>query len=147
METRQQTQRQIERAITKVAGKYSQLEEPALTDIYLLVKQESGEILVYNDEDIELHRCVVEEWIGDTREDFYAEIVPILSQSICNLRSVVDTMQIMRPFSFVLIDEEHETVQDLIYIDNEDTLILDGQLLKGKDEELDAFLRHLLEED
>lgn len=146
MEATQQTQQQIERAITKVVGKYSQLEEPVLTDIYIQVKQESGEILVYNDDEVELHRCVIEEWIGNTQEDFYSQIVPVLSQCISNMRSVVDSMQIMRPFSFVLIDEEHETVQDIIYIDNEETVILDGKLLEGKDKELEEFLRHLLED-
>ena len=146
MEATQQTQQQIERAITKVVGKYSQLEEPVLTDIYIQVKQESGEILVYNDDDVELHRCVIEEWIGNTQEDFYSQIVPVLSQCISNMRSVVDSMQIMRPFSFVLIDEEHETVQDIIYIDNEETVVLDGKLLEGKDKELEEFLRHLLED-
>ena len=146
MEATQQTQQQIERAITKVVGKYSHLEEPVLTDIYIQVKQESGEILVYNDDDVELHRCVIEEWIGNTQEDFYSQIVPVLSQCISNMRSVVDSMQIMRPFSFVLIDEEHETVQDIIYIDNEETVILDGKLLEGKDKELEEFLRHLLED-
>lgn len=146
MEATQQTQQQIERAITKVVGKYSQLEEPVLTDIYIQVKQESGEILVYNDDDVELHRCVIEEWIGNTQEDFYSQIVPVLSQCISNMRRVVDSMQIMRPFSFVLIDEEHETVQDIIYIDNEETVILDGKLLEGKDKELEEFLRHLLED-
>jgi len=146
MEATQQTLQQIERAITKVVGKYSQLEEPVLTDIYIQVKQESGEILVYNDDDVELHRCVIEEWIGNTQEDFYSQIVPVLSQCISNMRSVVDSMQIMRPFSFVLIDEEHETVQDIIYIDNEETVILDGKLLEGKDKELEEFLRHLLED-
>lgn len=146
MEATQQTQQQIERAITKVVGKFSQLEEPVLTDIYIQVKQESGEILVYNDDDVELHRCVIEEWIGNTQEDFYSQIVPVLSQCISNMRSVVDSMQIMRPFSFVLIDEEHETVQDIIYIDNEETVILDGKLLEGKDKELEEFLRHLLED-
>ena len=146
MEATQQTLQQIERAITKVAGKYSQLEEPVLTDIYIQVIQESGEILIYNDDDVEHHRCVVEEWIENTQEDFYNQIVPVLSQCISKTRTVVDTMQIMRPFSFVLIDDEHETVQDIMYIDNEETVILDGKLLKGMDEELEAFLRHLLED-
>lgn len=139
-------QQQIDRAITKVAGKYATLEEPVLTDIYIQVKQESGEILVYNDDDVELHRCVVEEWIGNTQEDFYSSVTPILCQAIQRMRPTIDTMQIMRPFSFVLIDEDHETVQDLTYIDNEDTVVLDTQLLKGKDEELERFLRHLLED-
>lgn len=146
MEATQQTLQQIERAIAKVAAKYEKLEEPVLTDIYIQVKPESGEVLVYNDDDEELHRCVVEEWIENTQEDFYSTVSPILRQCISRMRPTIDTMQVMRPFSFVLIDEDHETVQDLTYIDNEETVILDGQLLKGKDEELEKFLRHLLED-
>jgi hypothetical protein len=55
-------------------------------------------------------------------------------------------MNIMRPFSFVLVDEEHETLQDLVIIDNEDTVILDGNLLEGLEEDLDNFLKELLNE-
>lgn len=147
MEANQQTIQQIERAIRKVAAKFARLDDPVLTDIYLQVKPESGEILAFDDEDRELHRCVVEEWIDNTQEDFYVQVAPLLCQCINRCRETVDTMQVMRPFSFVLIDEEHETIQDLVYIDNEDTVILDSNLLKGVDEELDAFLKHLLEED
>ncbi len=147
METNQQTIQQIERAIHKVAAKFEKQEEPVLTDIYFQVKPESGELLAFDDEDHELHRCVVEEWIGDTREDFYACVSPLLCSCINRLRTeVIDQMKLMRPFSFVLIDEDHETIHDLVIIDNEETVILDGQLLKGVDEELEKFLRHLLED-
>ena len=48
-------------------------------------------------------------------------------------------------FSFVLVDEDRETVTELLLIDDEDTLLLNDELLKGLDEELDAFLKDLLE--
>ena len=51
----------------------------------------------------------------------------------------------MKPYSFVLVDDEHETVAELLLIDDE-TVMLDDGLLKGLDEELDAFLKELLEE-
>ena len=51
----------------------------------------------------------------------------------------------MKPYSFVLVDEDRETVAELLLVDNEDTLLLNDELLKGLDEELDAFLKDLLE--
>ena len=44
----------------------------------------------------------------------------------------------------MLVDDEKETVAELLLMDD-DTLLLDGELLKGLDEELDAFLKDLLE--
>ncbi len=60
------------------------------------------------------------------------------------MRPTLEKMSILRPFSFVLIDEDHETVQDLVIIDNEETMVIDGNLLEGLEEELDDFLKKLL---
>ena len=54
-------------------------------------------------------------------------------------------MAIRKPYSFVLVDEDRETVTELLLIDEEDTLLLNDELLKGLDEELNAFLKDLLE--
>ena len=51
----------------------------------------------------------------------------------------------MKPYSFVLVDDEKETVADLLLMDDNETLFLNDELLKGLDEELDAFLKDLLE--
>ena len=142
----QQTIQQIERAIRKVAANFPKDADPVLTDIHLWVNPYTGEIRSYNDEDEELDRCVVEEWIKSPMEDFYDSVAPILRSCIENMRSVVEQMSIMRPFSFVLIDEDHETLQDLVIIDDEDTVVLDGSLLKGLEEDLDGFLKKLMEE-
>jgi hypothetical protein len=46
----------------------------------------------------------------------------------------------------VLIGEDHETLQDLVIIDGEDTVMLDVTLLDGLEEDLDTFLKQLLED-
>jgi hypothetical protein len=51
----------------------------------------------------------------------------------------------MKPYSFVLVDEDKETVAELLLVDEDETLLLNDELLKGLDEELDAFLKDLLE--
>ena len=144
MKASQQTIQQIERALRKVAGKFPEDAEPLFTDIPLLVNPYTGELRTYNDDDEERDRCVVEQWIKSPQENFYDEVAPILRSCIEGMRPTLEKMSILRPFSFVLIDEDHETVQDLVIIDNEETMVIDGNLLEGLEEELDDFLKKLL---
>lgn len=140
------TIQQIERALNKVAAKFSMIKtDPVLTDIHLQIKPESGELLVYNDDFDELTRCVVEEWIDSKDENFYETNVPVLRKCIQGMQEVWEKLPILKPFSFVLIDEDQDVVSDLYLVDN-DTIILDKDLLKGLDEELNDFLKKLLEE-
>ena len=55
------------------------------------------------------------------------------------------TLSIIKPYSFVLVDDEKETIAELLLVDDEETLLLNDELLKGLDEELNAFLKDLLE--
>lgn len=146
MEASNQTIQQIERTLRKVIAKFPPETEPVMTDIHLLVSNYTGEIRTYDDEEEELDRCVVEEWIKSTDETFYEDIVPILRSCIESLRPSISKMSIMQPFSFVLIDEDHETLQDLVIIDSEETVLFDTTLLDGLEDDLDNFLRQLLEE-
>ena len=59
-------------------------------------------------------------------------------------RGAFDKLTIMKPFSFVLVDDDKETIAELLLLDD-DTLLVNEELLKGLDEELDAFLKDLLE--
>ncbi len=54
-----------------------------------------------------------------------------------------DKLQIIKPYSFTLIDEDKETLAELLLMDD-DTLIVTDELLKGLDEELNDFLKDLL---
>ena len=60
-------------------------------------------------------------------------------------QGLLDKLSLMKPYSFVLVDDEKETVADLLLMDDNETLFLNDELLKGLDEELDAFLKDLLE--
>ena len=144
MKATSQTIQQIERALRKVAAKYPEgREDMVLTDIHLQVKAESGELLAFDDDDKELTRCVVEQWIGYQDEDFYETVTPILRQCITGMKEAWENVSILKPYSFVLVDDDKETVSDLYLVDA-DTMIVDGELLKGLDEDLDGFLKKSL---
>ena len=147
MTANEQTYQQIERALRKVASKFLPLTDCLpLTDIYLQVKQESGELLVFDDDDHELTRCVVEEWIGNSDEHFYDEVQPILITALTRLKEVTEHVAVLKPYSYVLMGEDHETIADLYLVDD-DTLLVSGDLMQGLEEDLEHFWQQLCAED
>lgn len=141
-------EKQIQRALRHVAGHFPHDSEPVLTDIILRVYPHSGEVRFYDDEEHELMRIVIEEWIhGSCDEDFYRKVTPILRRAISEVRTeVLDNMALLRPYTFVMQDEDGETLTDLYIVDDEETVIISRNLLEGVDEDLEAFCTRLLEE-
>ncbi len=141
-------ERQIQRALRHVAERFPQDREPVLTDIIVRVFPHSGEVKFYDDEDRELFRIVIEEWIHGSRiPDFYDRVTPIVRRAIAEVRTeVVDRMSLLRPYTFVMQDEDGEPLTDLYIVDDDETEILTGDLLKGVDEDLDTFFERLMQE-
>ena len=83
MKATEQTLQEVDRAIRKVAEKFPSSEEATmLTDIHLRVSQDSGELLAYDDDDNEINRCVVEQWIENKDDDFYQHVAATLRASL-----------------------------------------------------------------
>ena len=138
MQVTEQTTQQIERSIKKIAQKLPANEETSLlTDIHLLVSQDSGELIAYDDNDQEITRCVVEQWIDNKDESFYDEVTAILRKELHQMHEVVDNLGIMKPYSFVLENDDREAVAEL-YVADDDTIILGGDLMEGLDQDLNA---------
>ena len=139
---------QIQRALRHVATRFPQEQEPVLTDISLRVFPHSGEVRFFDDEENELMRIVIPEWIkGSREEDFYQKVTPILQEAISGVRQeVIDNMSLLRPYSFVLQDEDGETLSDLYLVDDQETMILSGTLLEGLDDDLNTFFENLMKE-
>lgn len=137
----------IESALKEAVNKFANnCEQTVVTDIHLLPKQGSGELIIFDDDDEELARTVIEEWGNYDRDDFYENVERILRLDINKVREEgkLDDLNLMKPYSFVLVDEEKETIAELLLMDDE-TFLVDDELLKGLDEELDKFLKDLLE--
>lgn len=146
MKANEQTVQQIDRAIRKIADKFPPAEEATiLTDIHLRVNQESGELLAYDDDDEEINRCVIDEWIDNKSDDFYQEIVPIIQKRIVQMHELTDNMSILKPYSFVLENEDKENIAEL-YVVDDDTVIIGSDLMENLDKDLDDFIEKLLKE-
>ena len=146
MKTSEQTLQQLDRAIRKIAEKFPTTEEATLmTDIHIRVTQETGELTVFDDDDEEITRCIVEQWINNADDNFYEQITPVLRQCIEKDKALVEGMSILKPFSLVLENDDRETVAELYLVDDE-LVIIDPDLMEGLDEDLDSFLDKLLKD-
>ena len=118
-----------------------------ITDIHLQLKPETGGLALLNDEDCVFSETIIEEWKG------LENVCAVAEQNLRNVLTVMrdssklDSLKLLKPYSFVLIDERKETIAELLIVDEQDTLFLYEGLLKGLDEELDEFLNKLLEHD
>ena len=143
MKATEQTIKQVERAIRKIAQKFPANDDTSLlTDIHIRVLQESGEILAFDDDDQEITRCVVEQWIDNKDEDFYDQIAVILRNIFKRVHSEVDNLGIIKPYRFVLENDDKENVAEL-YIADDDTVIIGGDLMAGLEKDLDDFINDL----
>lgn len=139
-----QTQESLKNAIKEMARGFITAEETKVTDFHICVNGESGTLIIYDDDDNTLARVHIKEWEGCNDEAVYEKE---LRNALGKMQEegIFDSINIVKPYSFVLVDEDKEAIVDLLYVDD-DTLILSEDLLEGFDEEMNEFLKHLLED-
>ena len=140
----EQTTQQIERFLKKIAQKFPPREDTSIvTDIHVRVSQGSGEMLAFDDDDNDVTRCVVEQWINNNDEDFYNGVEQTLISTFSALSTIADSLGILKPYSFVLENDDKDTIAEL-YIADDDTVIIGKDLMEGLDSDLNLFLEKLL---
>ena len=144
MSLSRETGNKLQEAIRKMGSIFITAEETRVTDFHLAINSENGELTVHDDEDNCLARVHIKEWEGVHDETtFEKELRSLLGHMYEN--GDFKNMNIAKPYSFVLVDDDGQDIVDLLYIDD-DTLILSEDLLEGFDEEMNEFLKHLLED-
>ncbi len=138
MKVAEQTQQQIERFLKKI--------NLSMTDLHLRASQDSGDLMAFDDNDNEITRCVIEEWIDNKSDNFYPEIALVLRSEMNRVKDIIENLSIMKPYSFVLEDDDKNCITELYLVDD-DLGIIGGDLMQGLDKDLDSFLQNILEED
>ena len=121
-------------------------EEEVITDFHIQPNVETGEVTMYDDNDMELSKTTVEGCEEMDKEEFTKLVSDALSQELNKLKekNAFDCLNLFRPFSFVLVDEDKETVRDQLVVDSDTVTMSGDELLKGLDKELDDFINKLL---
>lgn len=140
----EQSVKQVDRFLRKVLQKFPSVEDPVLlTDIHLLASPESGDLMAFDDDDVEISRCVVEEWIDNKSEQFYPDAALLLRSRLNTMVNEIENVGLLKPFSFVLENEDKEHVAEL-YVCDDDINIIGGDIMEGWDKDLDSFLDKLM---
>lgn len=146
MKATESTILQIKRFFNKVSQKFPNTDEPdIMTDIHLSVSQETGELLAFDDNDNEITRCVVDQWINSKEQDFYMCVAGILRDVLKQMGDILDSLCILKPYSFILENDDREHFAELYLVDS-DIRIIGGDLMNNLDDDLNKFLDILLKE-
>ena len=144
MSLSRETHDRLQEAIKNMAKEFITAEETKVTDFHIYVDGNKGDVIIMDDDDNSLARVHILEWEGEHNEEvFEKELRNLLAEM--HKEGCFDSLNIAKPYSFVLTDDDRQSIVDLLIIDD-DTIILSENLLKGFDEEMDEFLKKLLEE-
>ena len=86
---------------------------------------------------------MVEQWIDNKDDDFYDQAASVFRGCIEKEKALVDNLSILKPYAFVLEDEDRDSIAEL-YVADDDTVIIDTELMKDLDKDLDDFFENLL---
>lgn len=140
----------LDRAFKKALEQLRDTETRAATvDLFLQANIENGVFSVLDDEDRELVSVQIPEWqekFETLDEDAELKALEELLRDIvhkANDAALFDNLNILKPFSILLVDEEMETLSELLLIDDEQYK-LDDHFLQKMDQDLDAFYKKLM---
>lgn len=118
-----------------------------VSDLFIQVDQETGEVLIFDDAENLLDKVVIFDWINKNEEEstFIIRITTTLKNvlSLLSVKGVFENKNISIPFAVSLTDEDFSVIEELLFID-EDITRIDDPLLQNLDEDLDLFLAKLL---
>ena len=98
MKIYEQTTLKIDRFLGKIVQKFpSDDESGVMTDIHIKAIQDSGELLAFDDDEKEITRCVVDQWIDNKDDDFYPQVAQVLRDAIIAAKDKTENLGIMKP--------------------------------------------------
>lgn len=135
-------------ALSRIATIYTGEEDQLLsTDFFFSPDKDNGILIITDDNDKEIAKAEVPEWCEYTSDNFYSLAEADLRAAIkeANKEGELERLAVWMPYSFVLVDKEHESICELLLVDDDTLLVTEG-LLEGLDKELNEFLESLLED-
>ena len=118
-----------------------------LADLYWQVDLTSGSFAVWNDNQQQLAKASVKEWVSEDvdKSVSLAEIEQVLRQILSKLEAenFLEKINVQMPFSILMVDEEMETLSELFFLDDE-AMPLDNNIIRHIDDELDSFFKQLM---
>ncbi len=138
----------LEAVFTSAIGKLTKDENGNLiSDLYVQADPESGELLIFDEEEKLIEKTVIFDWVGNKEgENAFNKRVGASVKAVLTIlatKKIFDHPRFLKPLSISLTDEDFVVIEELLFLDD-DMLRLDDPLLKDLDADLDNFLSNLL---
>ena len=147
MKISNQTATQINQILDELIKRYSPGTDPcSMTDLRFQVNQETGELIVLDDRDDEIVGMTIDEWIDNQEEDFDDYVAQVLRKMILKRITELEALSIVKPYSFLLVDGNNETVTELYLVDEDEVVFEKQELMAGLEKDLDDFINRLMKE-
>ena len=147
MKISNQTATQINQILDELIKRYSPGTDPcSMTDLSFQVNQETGELIVLDDRDDEIVGMTIDEWIDNQEEDFDDYVAQVLRKMILKRITELEALSIVKPYSFLLVDGNNETVTELYLVDDDEVVFEKQELMAGLETDLDDFINRLMKE-
>lgn len=120
----------------------------SLTDIFITVDKESGEVSFYDDEENKVSEIVVFDWVDKQDKLSDEKVISVLRNVTEQLdnENMFDSLDVYKPFSVNYADDSFDVIDELLLI-NEDSIVkMDDDLMEKFGREFDEFLDRLLKE-
>lgn len=120
----------------------------SLTDVFITVDKESGEVAFYDDEENKVAEIVIFDWVDKVEELSDDKVISILREVTEDLdkEEIFSSLDLYKPFSVNYADDNLEVIEELLLINEDSTIKLDNDLMEKFDREFDDFLNKLLNE-
>ena len=140
-------QQKLRQAIIDSVTKSHEEDFQVVTDVHMHVDTDTGVLSFYNDDEAETANICIEDWIDIDGDEYITYIVAPLRELLNQMYSekCFENISIAKPFAFVLEDNDKETIEELLIVDD-DNIIITTELLKGLDDELDTFFENLMKD-
>lgn len=117
----------------------------SLTDIFLIIDKDSGELSIYDDEQNLLSQVIIESW-AELDDD--SEIEKVLGNVVTKFddENKFDSLDLYKPFSISITDENFVVQKELLVIEDDSIIRLENDFMDRIDKEFDDFLDRLLKE-
>lgn len=135
----------FQQAIETLASNY---QGSSLTDIFIVVDKESGEVAFYDDEENKVGEIVVFDWVDKVDELTDEAVASVLRDVTVQLddENMFTSLDLFKPFSVNYSDDNFLVIEELLQINEDSIVTLDNDLMEKFDREFDAFLEKLLKE-
>ncbi|GEM_PF-1189002 len=120
----------------------------SLTDIFITVDTESGEVAFYDDEENKIAEIVIFDWVNKVAELNDETIASVLRKVTEELdeEDIFSSLDLFKPFSVNYADDSFVVKEELLLISEDSIVKIDNDLMEKFDREFDQFLEKLLKE-